>query len=128
MNSREITGVGDVVAARAFACVAEQHGEGSKALGSALRGAGGPIFGAIGWCEPLAVAGVGVGAGVEAENGDGGVPGVGGEVEGRAALSVDVAEGIKMGNERGPDCGGGSVANDAVEDALAAGVGNGGRW
>ena len=58
----------------------------------AYGGAGGPVFGADDWGETLAVSGVDVGASVEEEDGDVWVPRVGGEVEGRAALAVRVAD------------------------------------
>ena len=49
-------------------------------------------------------------------------------MEGRAALSVGVANRVRVGNERGSDGGEGRVADGAVKDALAAGVRDGEHW
>ena len=49
-------------------------------------------------------------------------------MEGRAALSVGVANRVRVGNERGSDGGEGRVADGAVKDALAAVGRDGVRW
>ena len=91
-----------------------------------MRSAGGPVLGAVDGCEALAVAGVGVGAGVEEEDGDVGEPRVGGDVERGAFLSVDVADGFRVRDEGGAHSARG-VPDGAVEDTLAAGVEGDGR-
>ena len=102
----------------------QKDGGGGEANRGALRGASSPVLGAIDGGEALAVPGVVAGAGVEEEYGEVWVPKVGGQVEGRAALAVGVANRVRVGNERGSGGGEGRVADGAVKDALAAGVGD----
>ena len=54
----------------------------------AASGAGGPIFGAVDWGEPVAVLGVDGGASGGKVEGESRLPGVGGEVEGGASAAV----------------------------------------
>ena len=88
----EAGGVGDVGVARAFARVAQQNGESGEACRGRVWRRGWPSIRRSDWGETLAVSGVDVGASVEEEDGDVWVPRVGGEVEGRAALAVRVAD------------------------------------